>query len=89
MRTREETNFRNVKSKDGTFSPHIGERTAERITRYCKYKNLNRTNFVETVMNSYLDKAEKTLFESMTKEQLISLIIEEHHESSLLDILET
>lgn len=72
---RTETNCRNVKSKDGSFSPHIGKATAERLAKYCHLRNINKTKFVEQCINERLDDLEREYYESLTKEDLISLII--------------
>lgn len=46
---RNETNFRDVTSKSGDFSPHIGKHTAERLTKFCKRTNRNRTRNIVKV----------------------------------------
>lgn len=74
-RKRNEEKYRNVKSKDGTFSPHIGKQTTERLTKYCHIKNINRTKFVEMCINERLDVLERDFYESLTKDELIDLIL--------------
>lgn len=74
QRTRTETGCRNVSSKDG-FSPHIGRPTAERLTKYCQLKNINRTKFVEQCVNDRLDILEKEYYEALSKDDLIALIM--------------
>lgn len=75
-RTRNETGYRKVVSSNGGFSPHISKKTNERITRYCKKNNLNKTKFVEQCCNERLDVLEKMMLSEMTKEELISMIME-------------
>lgn len=70
-----EENCRNTKSKDGTFSPHIGRLTTERLTRYCHLKNTNRTKFVEQCINDRLDVLEREFYEALSKDELIDLIL--------------
>ena len=75
-KTRIETNFRAVNSEDGTFSPHISKKTNERNTRYFKTTNRNKTKFVEYCINNVLDSLEKEMYETMSKEELIELLME-------------
>lgn len=72
---RTETNCRNSKSKDGSFSPHIGIKTASRLTKYCHITNVNRTNFVEYCINKCLDELERNYYESLSKDDLIDIIL--------------
>ena len=58
---RNETNFRNVTSKSGDFSPHIGKH--------------NRTRFVEQCINDRLDILERELLNDMSKDELIELLL--------------
>ncbi len=75
-KARIETNYRAVKSEDGTFSPHISRKTNERITRYCKTHNRNKTKFVEYCINTILDSLEKEMYESMSKGERVELLME-------------
>lgn len=68
-------NCRNSRSKDGTFSPHISKTTAERLTKYCRLKNLNRTKFVEQCVNDRLTVLEREFYENLSKDELINIII--------------
>lgn len=73
---RVETNCRKVRSKDGSFSPHIGKRLADRIDRYCKRHNTNKTKFVEACIAAQLSVLEMQDYESYSKEELIALLME-------------
>lgn len=75
MRKRNELNYRDVKSNDGTFSPHINRTTTERLSRYCKMTNQNRTRFVEQCVNAQLDILEREALVSKSKEELIEMIL--------------
>lgn len=76
MRTRKETNYRNnALSKTGTFSPRISVATTNRIIRYCKETNQNKTRFVEKCVNERLDDLEKEMLNEMSKEQLIEMLM--------------
>lgn len=72
---RTEMGCRNTKSKNGTFTPHIATQTAERLTKYCHLTNINRTKFVEQCINKQLDWLEKEYYESLTKDDLIALVM--------------
>jgi hypothetical protein len=69
------TRFVNSKSKDGSLSAHISNKTAERLTRYCKATNQNRIHFIENCINARLDVLERDLLITKTKEELIDLIL--------------
>ena len=71
---RREDKFRDTASKDNTFSPHLSNKTAERIVRYCKINNINKTQFVERCCNERLDELETDMLSSFTKEQLIEMV---------------
>ena len=70
-RSRNETNIRRTKSKDGTFSPHISPEIAKRITRFCELTNQNKTRFTEEVIKIGLDWKERELLETSSREDLI------------------
>ena len=70
-RSRNETNIRRTKSKDGTFSPHIKPELAKRITRFCELTNQNKTRFTEAVIAIGLDIKERELLETSSKDDLI------------------
>lgn len=69
------TRFVNSKSKDGSLSAHISNKTAERLTRYCKATNQNRIHFIENCINAQLDVLEKEWLSNKTKEELIDLVL--------------
>ena len=76
MRTRKETSFRNnAISKTGTFSPRISAATTNRIIRYCKETNQNKTRFVEQCVNERLDELERQMLANLSKEQLIEMLM--------------
>ena len=70
-----EENYRDSRTKDGTFSPRINKATAERLTKYCRLKNINRTKFVEQCINDRLTVLEREFYENLSKDELINLII--------------
>lgn len=74
-RKREENTFRSISSKTGGFTAHLSKTTAQRINHYCKTTNQNRTKFVEKCINDMLDRLEMELYETMSKEDLIQIIL--------------
>ena len=62
-------------NKSGGFVPHLDESITKRINRYCEIKHLNRTIFVAECVSKYLDVCEKSIYEQMTKEELIELLL--------------
>ena len=75
VRNRVENGCRGTQSKDGTFSPHIGRATAERLSKYCSLRNINKTRFVEQCINKALDQLETEYYKSLSKEELVSIIL--------------
>lgn len=71
----ESNHRRTTSSKDGRFSPHIGKNVAERIERYCRQTNQNKTKFVEKCCMERLDVLEKDLLMNLSKEDLIEMIM--------------
>ena len=74
-RTRKEEFYRDTNSKDGGISPKFGKVTADRVIRYCKATNQNKTRFMEKCVNERLDVLEMELYENMTREELIAMIM--------------
>ena len=72
---RTEVACRNTKpSRDGGFSPKIGRLTAERVAKYCRLNNINKTRFVEDCVNKQLDILEDEYYHSLSNEELIAII---------------
>ena len=61
--------------KTRTFIPHIGKATAKRLFKYCRLANINKTRFVEQCINARLDILERNYYESLSKEELIRLLM--------------
>lgn len=75
MKKRNETNYRDTKAMDGRFSPNLNAQISERISRYCKTTNQNKTRFVENCVARQLDICEREAYEAMSKDELIELLI--------------
>lgn len=67
--------FKNSTSKDGSLSAHISKYTNDRLARYCKEAGLNRTRFIEECINEKLETAEKDLYMSKSKEELVEILL--------------
>lgn len=74
---RNESGCRNIKSKDGTFGPRLNKTVSERLTKFCKETNRNRTEFVIECINNQLDILEKEYYESLTREELIDKLLKQ------------
>ena len=74
-RTRKTTGYHNTTSASGEFSPRVGKETNQRLTKYCKATNQNKTKFVEQCINEKLDVVEREIYESMSKDDLINLLM--------------
>ena len=66
---------RRSESVNGEFSPRIDKKTADRIKRYCNAKNINKSTFVCGCVNEKLDMLEKEYYSSLSKEQLVDMIL--------------
>lgn len=86
-RTRNEPEYRDTYSKDGTISTIIPKETAERVRRYCKAKNLNKTKFIERCCIERLDALEPELYQEMPKDVLIEWLLEEATKDELIELL--
>lgn len=73
---RVEDGYRNSKSKDGTISFTVGKPLADRIRKYCKRHDTNKTKFAEACINVQLSMLELKDYESYSKEELIALLME-------------
>ena len=67
-------NWKDSSSESG-YSAHLSKATSERMYAYCKNKNLNRKKFVEQCINKELDVLERQFYESLSKEELINMIL--------------
>ena len=63
-------------NRNGEFSPRIDKKTSDRIWRYCRAKDLNKTHFVIACINERLDELEEKMLEALSKEELIQMIRE-------------
>lgn len=70
-----EIGFVDSRQKDGGFCPHLEATVTKRIVRYCRLKNINKTKFVTDCINAQLDVLEKEIYESMSKEELIEILL--------------
>ena len=59
----------------GEFVAHIEPQTAKRLERYCRIKNLTKTQFVNDSVAAQLSIVEKEIYKSMTREELIEILL--------------
>ena len=76
-KNRIESRFRNVKSENGVYSCKIDASTAERVARYCKKFDINKSKFVADIINEKMDVLEKNMLEQMTMEDLFLMVSKE------------
>ena len=74
-RTRSEERYRNTNSKDGTLSVIISPEVASRIVEHCKRMDISKTKFVNAEMKKAMDRVENEWLLSLTKEELVEMII--------------
>ena len=68
--------YRDSSSKDGGFSIHLGASTTQRMKAYCKRENINCSQFIDECINNELDRREEELYRKLSREDLISVILE-------------
>ena len=74
-RTRNETKFRGVVSKDGRYSPKLDKATSARLIRYCDLMNVNKAVTAAEAINFYLDNVERGALDAKTKDELIEMLL--------------
>lgn len=74
-RNRTENGFRNTKASDGRYSTYVSAATADRLSRYCKAKNINRAKFVEQCVKEKLDAVEEEYYLALPKETLVQMLL--------------
>ncbi len=75
METKREFKYKESKSKNGSYSPHLTAKVAKRLSIYCKKTNQNRTRFIEKVLNEKLDELEIEMLNNLSKQELIDLYL--------------
>lgn len=76
MSVKQKYNYKNVESKNGSFSFHVNAKLNQKITLYCKKYNLNKTHFCHDVLNKAIDEKLAEMMENMDKEELINIVLE-------------
>lgn len=74
-RTRKQDTYKKSESKDGTLSVTIDKEIAIPFKRYCARHNLNCKKVANRFIAEKLAELEKTEFESMSKEELIEMVL--------------
>lgn len=52
-------NYKNCTSKNNEFSAKINPKLNNKLTSYCKVKNINKTHFVNEVVSKALDALQR------------------------------
>lgn len=63
-------------SKDGGYSHHLGVSTTQRMKDHCKRENICCSRFIEECVIKELDRIEEESYLKLSKEDLISVILE-------------
>lgn len=73
MKKRTELGYRDTQNKDGGIQTKFEMAVAQRVIKYCKKHNLNKTRFVESCVVEKLDYLEKQELMEKSKEELIEM----------------
>lgn len=69
--TNRDYKFKRTSNMTGEFGTKLNKEVNERLTEYCRAKNLNKTKYVNQIVMERLDQDLNELYNSMTKEELI------------------
>lgn len=77
--------FKNTASKDGCYSFHLKRELNERLTEYCRMNNLNKSKYIEKIIAERLIADEKAWLQTLTKEELVQIIMNNGKGSAITD----
>lgn len=63
--------FKRTNNMTGEFGTKLNKEVNERLTEFCRAKNLNKTKYVNQIVMERLDQDLNELYNSMSKEELI------------------
>lgn len=69
--TNRDYKFKRTNNMTGEFGTKLNKEVNERLTEYCRAKNLNKTKYVNQIVMERLDQDLNDMYSSMTKEELI------------------
>lgn len=69
--TNRDYKFKKTNNMTGEFGTKLNKEVNERLTEYCRAKNLNKTKYVNQIVMERLDQDLNDMYSSMTKEELI------------------
>lgn len=69
--TNRDYKFKRTNNMTGEFETKLNKEVNERLTEYCRAKNLNKTKYVNQIVMERLDQDLNDMYSSMTKEELI------------------
>ena len=70
-KTNRDYRFKRTNNMTGEFGTKLNKEVNERLTEFCRAKNLNKTKYVNQIVMERLDQDLNELYNSMTKEELI------------------
>ena len=68
--------YKKSESANGTYSVHLNKRVSEKLANYCSLKGVNRTTYLNGALDALLDKELKELMMSLTKEDLVRILLD-------------
>ena len=69
--TNRDYKFKRTNNMTGEFGTKLNKEVNERLTEFCREKNLNKTKYVNQIVMERLDQDLNELYNSMSKEELI------------------
>ena len=67
---RNEQTYRETRQKTGEFTPRINQKNTEMIVSICKRSNLNKTKFVNELLETALSEYVKNEVDQMSEEEV-------------------
>lgn len=67
---RNEQTYRETRQKTGEFTPRINQKNTEMIVGICKRNNLNKTKFVNELLETALSEYVKNEVDQMSEEEV-------------------
>lgn len=74
-KSRNEQSYRETCQKSGEFTPKINKKNTDMIVAICKRRNLNKTKFVNALLENALKDVLRSEVDQMTEEQVRAELI--------------
>ena len=75
MENERDYKFKNTVSKDGRYTLHLNADLNRKVSEYCKMNNINKSKYINECISKALEKDESEYLQSLTKEELVSIIM--------------